>query len=322
MIKQLPKILFTVLLFAAMVLPRFNGNQRIVKQQPYDSKYFKAYVAYFRGETLTAPLRPATNWRFGVPLLASYLPFDALTSINTVNLLFLTLGIVIFFKAMQLMQVDINKRWYAVWIFICSFPTFYYSSIAYVDASLFFFIALGIYATFTGNLILFYATVLMGFCIKETVVISLPFYFIYHYKKMETKLMIQFVPLFMLLLIEAYLVREYAPVSAGDLHNKNWFWHSSVVSVKTNFTRFNTWFSMIASLGVPFMLYVIYNTRLIKRKLPFNSLQKACAASILIAVGLYTFSYISTIADGRMIWTCYMYFLVSWLDNSKRLAAE
>ncbi|MES2726435.1 MAG: hypothetical protein V4643_04990 [Bacteroidota bacterium] len=318
MIKHLPKIIFTVLLFAAMVLPRFNGNQSIVRQQSYDSKYFKTYVEYFRGEVLTAPLRPATNWRFGVPLLASYLPFDALTSINTVNLFFLALGIVIFFKTLHLMQVDINKRWYAIWIFICSFPTFYYSSIAYVDASLFFFIALSIYAAITNQLALFYTAILVGFCVKETIVIGLPFYFIYHYKKVERKLIIQFVPLFVLLLIEAYLIRHYAPVSAGDLHNKNWFWHSSLVSVKNNFTRFNTWFSMIASFGIPFVLYAIYNVQLIKRKLPFNSLQKACAASIIIAIGLYTFSYISTIADGRMIWTCYMYFLISWLDNTKQ----
>ncbi len=301
-----------------MVLPRFNGNQSIVKQQPYDSKYFKAYVEYFRGEVLTAPLRPATNWRFGVPLLASYLPFDALTSINMVNLFFLALGIVVFFKTLQLIQINTNQCWYAIWIFIFSFPTFYYSSIAYVDASLFFFIALSIYATISNQLALFFTAILLGFCVKETVVIGLPFYFIYNFKKIERKLIMLFVLLFVLLLIEAYLIRHYAPVSAGDLHNKNWFWHSSFTSIKTNFTRFNTWFSMIASLGIPFVLYVTYNIQLIKRKLVFNSLQKACAASIIIAIGLYTFSYISTIADGRMIWTCYMYFLISWLDNAKQ----
>lgn len=313
--------MFTILLFSAVVLPRFNGNQRIVKQQPYDSKYFKAYVEYFRGEVLTAPLRPATNWRFGVPLLASFLPFDALTSINIINLFFLAAGIIVFLKTLQLLQVDINKRWYAIWIFICSFPTFYYSTIAYVDASLFFFIALSIYATITNKIVLFYTAILAGFCIKETVVIGLPFYFIYHYKKIESKFIIEFMLLFVLLLIEAYLVRQYAPVSANDIHNKNWFWHSSLASIKTNFTRFNTWFSMLASLGVPFILYVIKSVHLVKNKRPLNLLQKACTISIIIAIGLYTFSYISTIADGRMIWTSYMYFLISWLDNTKTKVA-
>jgi hypothetical protein len=317
LISQLPKIIITAVLFLLVVLPRFNSNQLLVKQQSYDSKYFKAYVEYFRGEPLTSPLRPATNWRFLVPLMASYLPFSALTSINLVNLVFLALGIGVFFKILRLLQIDETKSWYAIWIFIVSFPTFYYASIAYVDVALFPFIAMSIYANFTNRFLLFAFSVLLGFCVKETVVIALPFYFAYHYRQFSFSLVKQVTIVLILLLIERYIIQEYAPISSGEMHNKYSFWHPSAGAIKSSFLRFNTWFSLVASLGIPFVLYSQYWIQVIKGKTPLNQMQIACAASILLTLGLYLFSFISTIADGRIIWMGYFYFLIGWLHHNK-----
>ena len=167
----------------SIISVRFNGNQVIVKQQPYDSKYFKAYVEYFRGQIPSEAIRPATNWRFLVPLMASQLPFSAPTSINIINAIFLGLSLIIFFKIQQGINVPNQLIWRSIWLFIVSFPTFYYTTIGYIDASLFLFIAASIYATLNKNAWLFTSAILIGLCVKETMVIAAPFYLVYHFKK-------------------------------------------------------------------------------------------------------------------------------------------
>lgn len=69
-----------------MVLPRFNRNAAIVERPMNDARYFVAYVEYFRGLEPSDVIRPASNWRLGVPFIAAYLPFSPLTSINIVNI--------------------------------------------------------------------------------------------------------------------------------------------------------------------------------------------------------------------------------------------
>lgn len=300
--------LLTVILFVIMFLPRFNGNQNIVKQEPYDSKYFKAYVEYFRGEIVSNEIRPATNWRFLVPLMASWLPFTAYTSINTINLFFLSISLFIFFRILSFYKIKNNKKWQNIWLFIVSFPMFYYSSIGYVDASLFFFIALSIYATVKDNIWLFLISILLGLCVKEIILISIPFYFFYHYSSQSNKAIWMLLSTLFLYFLLYWIIKTYAPIT-NEL-NKNNFWKFDFKNATTNFNRLNTWLSFIFSFGMVGLLFLNQIFKLSIKNILGNNLIIACLSSILTAYGLYLLSYFSTIADGRIIWLTYFYMLL------------
>lgn len=303
-----------------MFLPRFNGNQVIVKQVPYDAKYFENYVEYFRGNSLELALRPATNWRFLVPLTASYLPFSALTSINLINALFLALGLFIFYHALQLLNITNIKKWQSIWLFLVSFPMFYYASIAYVDTALFLFIAISIYATFKQKTWLFILAVLSGLCVKETIAICIPFYLFYHFKNNKKNAIFVTLVTFILYLFVLYFIRKYAPISLETTRDN--FWTFNLESASINFHRFNSWFSVILSFGlVGFLFFKKLLTKTF-RQIIENPIYLACLASVGSALFLYFLSYFSTIADGRIIWLSYFYMLMvvnsSWtIDNSK-----
>ena len=113
-----PKVLliglFTILV---MALPRFNGNKWLVQTEPYDAKYFESYVSYFRGEKPLAPIRPASNWRFLTPVLASALPFKPNTSLNLINLFYLFGAVFFLNQILVLRKVQLMQRLKAILIF-------------------------------------------------------------------------------------------------------------------------------------------------------------------------------------------------------------
>jgi hypothetical protein len=302
-----------------MVLPRFNGNQLLVKQEPYDLKYFKAYVEYFRDQPLTAPLRPATNWRFLVPYLASKIPFDAVTSINLVNCVFLILSLVVFYKTLELLKVEPNKIWQSLWLFILSFPMFYYSTIGYVDASLFFFIALSIYFTITNKPGLFLLSILLGLCVKETVAMAIPFYLFYHLKTDRKKAIYTSMLAIISFVILFYLIKKIAPVSIEGSENN--FWKFDLANMKNNFFRINTWLSFILSFGFLGLVFLIETRKLSTYKILGNQLILSCLVCMAGAFFFYSLSYFSTVADGRVIWLTYFYLIIIWntskIINSK-----
>ncbi len=317
--KIVTKIVVTALFFMTMVLPRFNGNQLLVKQEPYDLKYFKAYVEYFRDQPLTAPLRPATNWRFLVPYLASKIPFDAVTSINLVNCVFLILSLVVFYKTLELLKVEPNKIWQSLWLFILSFPMFYYSTIGYVDASLFFFIALSIYFTITNKPGLFLLSILLGLCVKETVAMAIPFYLFYHLKTDRKKAIYTSLLAIISFVILFYLIKKIAPVSIEGSENN--FWKFDLANMKNNFFRINTWLSFILSFGFLGLVFLIEIRKLSTYKILGNQLILSCLVCMAGAFFFYSLSYFSTVADGRVIWLTYFYLIIIWntskIINSK-----
>lgn len=296
----------------AIILVRFNGNQVIVKQQPYDSKYFIAYVEYLRGQIPSEAIRPATNWRFLVPLIASQLPFGAATSINLINALFLGLSLIIFFKIQQGLNVPNQLNWRSIWLFIVSFPTFYYATIGYIDASLFLFMAVSIYATLNRNTWLFTIAILLGLCVKETMIIATPFYLVYHFKTNSKNAIATTLITAILSVILLLIIKQNAPVT--DLSTKNNFWQFGTSNAAINFYRFNTWVSFIASIGA-IGLAIFLNRKKVFYKLKINSLTLACLACFCVGLALYTLSYFSTIADGRIIWLTYFYMLLPLATN-------
>ncbi|MDP1726359.1 MAG: hypothetical protein Q8M15_06215 [Bacteroidota bacterium] len=306
--------IISFILLLAVTLPRFNGNQIIVKQVSYDAKYFESYIHYFRGEPLTQPLRPASNWRMLTPFVASWLPFSPATSINLLNLFFLMAALFVFYKTLAHLNIQTSKIWQSLWLFILSFPTFYYSCISYVEPGVIFFISMGIYAVLKENIWLFYVSVLLGLLVKETIVLLFPFSLTYYWVKQQKKIVLYHMFAFILIVFEYILIRKLAPVSEGV--SADVFWKASFNSVQTNLYRIHTWLSFILSFGLVGFLFVKSLLHHPLTEIKTNSLVLASIAGILGAMLLYLISYFTTIADGRIIWQSYFFLLI--IINQKK----
>ncbi len=164
-------MLLAILCLCLVCLPRFNGNTSFVKQTPYDAQYFNAYVQYFRGEIPLAPIRPMSNARFLLPLLAAPLPFAADTSLNLINFFCIALSLYFLYAILKHIGVDPKQRWWAVFIGIFSFPTFYYACISYVDAGAILFVSMGVFAWLKEKYWAYVLAILLGLAAKETSII-------------------------------------------------------------------------------------------------------------------------------------------------------
>ncbi len=300
--------IISFILLLLVTLPRFNGNQTFVKQVSYDAKYFESYVKYWRGEALTQPLRPATNWRMLSPFVASFLPFEPLTAINILNILFLLGSLTVFYFCLKLLNIQIHVIWQSIWLFIVSFPTFYYSCIGYVDPAAIFFISLGIYAVLKDNFLLFCLSLFVGLLAKETVALLLPFSIVYFWFRPNKKLFYLCVLAAFLFASEYLLIRAYAPISEGQ--KAEVFWSSSYQSIQTNLHRTNTWLSLLFTLFPIGILLVIKHKNTSFKYLLNQPIFAACLAGISCAIGLFIMSFCTTIADGRAIWQSYFFMLL------------
>jgi hypothetical protein len=300
-----------LMLLILVCLPRFNGNQILVQQEPYDAKYFNAYVEYFRGELPSAPIRPASNWRFLVPLIASALPFSPATSLNLINLILIMGSLLFFYLTLENIGVKENKRWQAISLFIFSFPTFYYSCISYVDPGSIFFLSLGIFLWFKQKYFLFIVSLIAGLMAKETIALIFPFVLAHALLNKNYKQILLLVGALILYWLEYKIIRDFAPLSLGETRDK--FWSFNLNAAKVNLYRMHTWFSLILSFGLIGILF-IYKLFLAKKNLAKTKTGMAALAGFAGVLGLYAYSYISTIADGRIIWHGYFFMLLLIFD--------
>ena len=292
-------------------LVRFNGNQFFVQQEPYDAKYFNAYVNFFRGETIVVPIRPISNWRLLLPLVASFLPFSAATSLNLVNLFCVIGTLLIIRKTFSDLQISTQNQWFALGLYIFSFPTFYYSCISYVDPGSIFFLAIGIYSVLKNNGLLLTFAMVFGLLAKETIVLLIPFAFTYAVLNRNWKQAILVILLFGLYFLEYHAIKLYAPLSANENQFKSW--QISNQAAWNNLARWHTGASFILSFGLIGFL-VFYQLFHSKKLILTNTLAIASLTGILSTFALYAYSYITTVADGRIIWHAYFFFLLLIFD--------
>jgi len=300
-----------LMLLFLVCLPRFNGNQILVQQEPYDAKYFKAYVEYFRGEAPSAPIRPASNWRFLVPLIASTLPFSPATSINLINLILIMGSLLFFYLTLEKIGVVEKNRWIAISLFIFSFPTFYYSCISYVDPGSIFFLSLGIFLWFKQKYLLFIISIMVGLMAKETIALIFPFALTHALLNKNNKQVLLLVGALLLYWLEYKIIRDFAPISLGETRDK--FWSLNLNAAKVNLNRMHTWLSFILSFGLIGILF-LYKLIFAGKNLTKNKTSMAALAGFVGILGLYAYSYISTIADGRIIWHGYFFMLLLIFD--------
>jgi hypothetical protein len=292
--------LITIVLFALFTLPRFNRNTMLVDRPLNDARYFIAYVEYFRGEVPSDAIRPASNWRLLVPAVAAQLPFAPMTAINIVNILCLALSVVFLFKSLQALHIYEPLLWIGCWLFIASFPTFYYTCIGYVDPGALLFISMGINATLRNSFFGLLLAMLLGTAAKETIILLIPFVLGYYWPTNRTKAIGWTLALTLVFIAENILIREFVYITPGERNPA--FWSFSTEAIMLNVNRLNSYLAPLLSFGLPGVLWVWALSKTGFHKILQTPILLASVLMVFASLGLFGISVVATYGDGRMIW--------------------
>lgn len=294
------KILILLSLLVLVSYPRFNWRElpsplnKLTGTKPFDVEQYEKYVEFFRGNTeLRSELEGPFSYRPLVPFLASFFPFDALTSINIVNLIFLGVGFFYLIKLLLEFKIPENLIFIGLIIFIVSFPLFYYATSGYIDASLIGILLVINYYLFTSKYIYFIISFLFGIFVKETTIIMVPVAAVYFLlnDKIKSKIFKGVLPIF-LYLIAVAIIRSLAP------QKENYIWKPSLEIFIYNISRVKTYLTFFMTLGIPGLLtiYLIFTE---KKKSISKKLLLPMITGFSFSILLWTYSLFAAYSDGR-----------------------
>ncbi len=298
---------FLVLSLVVIIIPRFNWGdvgplKPFVGTLPFDIEQYISYTEFFRGEKddntqLEGPFvyRPLT------PLLASFLPFEALTSINIVNLIVLLLTLIPLLKMLNLLKFKSNYVFLGGILFVYSFPLFYYGTSGYIDSVLIGFIMTAVYLMLSNKIFLFFVVFALGVGVKETIVILIPVFAIYLFFQSNFSVKKNISLLLLLILVYSIctiLLRNIISES------ETYIWLPNLKFIIDNLVRPKTYLSILLTFGIPGIGALLYiNVAL--RKQSFISQQPALVTGLIVSMLISFFSLFAAYADGRHIWTSY-----------------
>lgn len=302
------KLIILILLMCLITLPRFNWRElpfplnQFVGIKPFDIEQYEKYVDYFRGNyNLANQLEGPFTYRPLVPLFASILPFKPLTSINLINLLFLTLGLVYLIKFLSKLELSEKAKTIGALTFIISFPMFYYATSGYIDASLIGILLITNYYLFFSKYHLFIFSFLLGIFVKETIIIILPVATIYFLlneqsKKKYIKILIPIIIYISVVII----IRNIAP------QKQLYIWKPSFEIFTENISRVKTYLSFILTFGIPGIL-LLYCFITQKKINIHKQIKYPLITGIIFSFLLWFYSLFAAYSDGRQLWTFYVF---------------
>lgn len=255
-----------------------------------------SFVKYFRGEIPTPHLRPPFAYRPLVPFVASHLPFDEMTSINLVNFGGLLVALCFIYRTLIELNFGLNLSILGCCLFVFAFPTFYYSTIGFIDPVMIGFTSASTYFILVKKWLWFYLTFGLGILSKETTIIILPVlivFLLFVEDTLKKKLIILSIAVIESLLI-FYIVRAFSPVSSQTM-----VWKPSIAQFYKNASRIRSFLSFILTLGIPGFISLVGLFRY-RRQIPVHLYPMLIG--FLISIMLFVFAMFSAYADGRFIW--------------------
>lgn len=286
-------------------IPRFNRQDLGLSFTPGgkpatevlgDAAQYISFVKYFRGEAQIPALRAPFAYRPLVPLFASFLPFDEMTSINLVNLSGLLIAVYFLYKTLERLNFGINLSILGCCFFVFSFPTFYYGTIGFIDPVMIGFLSASVYFIMEKKWLWFYLALGLGILSKETMIIIIPVLIVSLILNDDagTKKFITICIAVIESLVTLYLVRAYSPVSLQTL-----VWMPSMAQFIKNASRIRSLLSFALTLGIPGFITLVGMIRYWRMiAIPFYPM----LMGFFLSITLFTFAMFSAYADGRFIW--------------------
>ena len=264
-----------------------------------DSDEYIAYVKYFRKEISYNDLRLPFVYRPFVPFIASLLPFRPLTSLNIINLISSLISVFMLYLILIKCGIPFNYTIGGCFMFVFSFPIFYYGTVGYTDPVLILFLILGTYFIITEQTAPLIMTIIMGSLVKETIIIIIPVFFIYYYLRgnpWKLSLVILLISYFGIM----WIVRAIF-IEKGQL-----LWLPSFNRFKSNIRRPRALLSMVLTFGVPGFLFFVLSVKHGWRKILSNKpLCYSLITGLFMSLTLTFYAASAAYLDGRYIWTSY-----------------
>ncbi len=293
--------LLCLLLVASL---RFDRNDLIISRPLNDAAFYIANVEKIRGvEPTTYPYKGPFNERILGTTIAAFLPFSPLTAINITNLLFLAAAAYFLFRLLRDTGIPESLSWLGLYLFIFSFPTFYYSTIGYIDPTVLTCIFCGAWSIFTGRFIWYFIAVAAGALAKENIVVLIPVALAYAYSSKEIKWGIAALIALTIVLLINSLLRNFHQ----DINDYIVFWEPGWFRIRDNFSRPNFYISTVLSWGLPLLICFLYVFRYpvdIVRNLR-NDLP--VLTGIVFITATTSYMIIAAFPDGRNIWVAYCF---------------
>lgn len=298
---QNPFTLFICLL--VVVSFRFNRNDLVIKRPLNDAAYYIANVQTYRGETPAFRYKGPFNERILVTLVAAALPFEPLTAINLSNILFLLLALFFLYRLLQTYQIHDRQIWLGMYLFVFSFPTFYYSTIGYTDPGVLAMLFVGTYAIFTDKYGLFILAVVVGTLAKEVVVMLFPVVVTYALCRSNYRwLGIALVSLLLFISL-TFVIKSL--VSEGG--NQPFYWKPLSHRFQFNLARPNFYISTLLGLGIPWLLCLVLIIKNFRVVTNYWKVDAPLWVGTLFSFLPWLYMIFSAFPDGRIFWVSYCF---------------
>lgn len=296
-----------LIILILVTIPRFNWGilfpplDSFIGAKPFDVEQYELFVEHFRGnETASSKLEGPFMFRPMVPFLAAFLPFDALTSINLINLLLLCTAVIFVGKTAEYFYLSNKSRILTQLTFILSFPLFYYGTSGYIDPSLIALSTVLIYLMLTAKIVLFYLLFLIITAVKETVIVFIPVWILWVFssqKPLNRKLILAVIPI--IIFIISYTLIRLLAVNSSD-----YLWVPSLEIFQSNISRVKTFLSFLLTVGFPGLFLLIFILKY--KKLSLRLYNFLWVGTILVFL-VWIFSLFSAYSDGRQLWLSYVF---------------
>jgi hypothetical protein len=277
---------------------------------PLDVAGYVRLTAYFRGQAPADSMIPPYCYRPLVPLLASALPWNPLTSIDVLDIACLLLTLVLLDRLLLRAGYGTRARTLGGLLFAASFPTFYYGAIGFVDPAVLLTLTGMALAAIGGRPLAFTIWFVAGVLVKETNAVMAALPGVWAWARGEPRRSLaraaiaRVAPLALLALALVAGIRMLAPFP-----EPGWLWRPSAAAVLENFSRPRALLSLVLTLGLPAAagIAALATGRAARALSPWH-LRFFLAASGL-AAALYLYSLTAAYADGRVIWGAYPFLI-------------
>jgi len=301
--KKSDKQLFFIFSFIIILvcLPRFNKqdlfglskityvNENKINKGVIGFSDDMAYVDVvkkIRGEANLKYANAPYLYRILPTYLASILPFNALTSINVLNLLSNVISVWIYLQIFNLLKFSSKIKKILLSLYVFSFPIFYYSTTGLIDPMFAVLFGASIYSLlyFLINKQLSYSVIffILAILTKESAILLLPAFvviFIFSEFSPIKKLFYILAILFIYFLVN-YIIRNFI---VSD--TPNYVWLPTIENLIFNLSRKRTYISFAASFGLIGILMLVgfwkFINIVIKNKVRDNSILELNSYSII-----------------------------------------
>ncbi|TDE16648.1 hypothetical protein [Dyadobacter psychrotolerans] len=270
----------------------------MIKRPLNDATFYIANVQFLRGEPLTYQFKEPFNERLLVTAVAAILPFEPLTAINLANIFFLLLALYFLRQLLTALSLDEKYVWGGLYLFVFSFPTFYYSTIGYTDPGALSMIFLGASSIYKNKYWLFILAMILGTMAKEGIVILVPVAAAYAFSRDDKKWYFFSAAAILIFFAITAVVKS----NIAEHVNTPFFWKPRAWRIYFNFSRPNFYISSILSFGIPGVIWLTFLFRETSQVTNFLKQDLPLITGTLAAFLPWLFMIISAFPDGRAFW--------------------